>query len=135
MRKNKKGFAKSLLAFMLALIMLTGIVVSNSILLVNYIIVLRTEHKMERKEAILKAGPTRLRPIMMTALATCIAMIPLSLGLLEGGEFFAPLGKVVIGGLLSSTIFTLLVVPCFYVVMDNIGEFFGRFGKGKSKTA
>lgn len=106
---------------MLAIILLTGIVVSNSILLINYIIVLRTEKKMSRTEAIVKAGPVRLRPILMTTIATCIAMLPLALSLREGGEFFAPLGKVVIGGLISSTLFTLLVVPCFYVVMDNIG--------------
>ena len=109
------------MVIILALIMLTGIVVSNSILLINYIIVLRTEQKIPRTEAILKAGPVRLRPILMTTIATCIAMLPLALSLREGGEFFAPLGKVVIGGLISSTLFTLLVVPCFYVVMDNIG--------------
>lgn len=108
------------MVIILALIMLTGIVVSNSILLVNYIIVLREQHGFKRLDAVLKAGPTRLRPIMMTSIATCIAMFPLALSLREGGEFFAPLGKVVIGGLISSTLFTLLVVPCFYIMMDNI---------------
>jgi hydrophobic/amphiphilic exporter-1 (mainly G- bacteria), HAE1 family len=105
---------------MLGLIMLTGIVVSNSILLVNYIIILR-EKDMKRREAILKAGPTRLRPILMTATATMIAMIPLSLGIREGGEFFAPLAKVVIGGLLTSTVFTIIVVPVAYTLIDDIG--------------
>lgn len=116
---------------MLALILLTGIVVSNSILLVNYILVLRHEHGMSRTDAILKAGPTRLRPILMTAMATCIAMVPLALAMREGGEFFAPLGKVVIGGLLSSTVFTLLVIPCFYVLMDDLGN---RLGIGEKEN-
>lgn len=116
---------------MLGVILLTGIVVSNSILLINYILVLR-EKGIERKEAILQAGPIRLRPIVMTAIATCIAMIPLALGMREGAEFFSGLGKVVIGGLISSTFLTLLVVPCVYIVMDDISNFLS--GKGKKKN-
>ncbi len=106
---------------LLGLIMLTGIVVSNSILLVNYIIVLREHQDMKKKDAILKAGPTRLRPILMTATATMIALIPLAMGIREGGEFFAPLAKVVMGGLLTSTAFTLLVIPTAYSFIDDIG--------------
>jgi HAE1 family hydrophobic/amphiphilic exporter-1 len=106
---------------LLGLIMLTGIVVSNSILLVNYIIVLREQHGMKRREAILKAGPTRLRPILMTASATMIALIPMALGIREGGEFYIPLAKVVMGGLLTSTAFTLLVIPAAYSFFDDIG--------------
>ncbi len=121
------------MVIILALIMLTGIVVSNSILLINYILVLRHEHNLPRTEAILKAGPVRLRPILMTSIATCIAMLPLAMAIREGGEFFAPLGKVVIGGLISSTFFTLLVVPCFYVVMDNIGRRLGLVEKEEAK--
>lgn len=117
---------------MLGVILLTGIVVSNSILLVNYINVLR-EKGEERTEAILKAGPIRLRPIIMTATATCIAMIPLALGMREGAEFFAPLGKVVIGGLISSTFLTLLVVPCVYSVMDDISIFLSGKNKKSKK--
>ena len=114
---------------MLGIILLTGIVVSNSILLINYIIVLR-EQGIERNEAVLKAGPIRLRPILMTATATCIAMIPLALGMREGAEFFAPLGKIVIGGLISSTFLTLLVVPCVYIILDDIGNIFKKKDKG-----
>ena len=114
---------------MLGIILLTGIVVSNSILLINYIIVLR-EQGIERNEAVLKAGPIRLRPILMTATATIIAMIPLALGSREGAEFFAPLGKIVIGGLLSSTFLTLLVVPCVYIILDDIGNLFKKKDKG-----
>ena len=112
------------MVILLGLIMLTGIVVSNSILLVNYIIVLR-ERGMKRSEAILRAGPVRLRPIVMTASATIIAMVPLALGLREGGEFFAPMAKVVIGGLLTSTFFTLLVVPVAYSLFDDLGRKLG----------
>ncbi|MHC9543597.1 MAG: efflux RND transporter permease subunit [Vulcanimicrobiota bacterium] len=110
---------------LLGLIMLTGIVVSNSILLVNYIIVLREQHNMKKKDAILKAGPTRLRPILMTATATMIAMIPMAMGVREGGEFYIPLAKVVMGGLLTSTVFTLLVIPAAYSLIDDIGMKFG----------
>lgn len=109
---------------LLGLIMLTGIVVSNSILLVNYIIVLR-ERGQNRHDAVLHAGPVRLRPIVMTTSATIIAMIPLALGLREGGEFFAPLAKVVIGGLITSTSFTLLVVPVAYTLIDDLGRLLG----------
>lgn len=116
------------MVILLGLIMLTGIVVSNSILLVNYIIVLR-ERGLKRGEAILRAGPVRLRPIVMTASATIIAMIPLALGLREGGEFFAPMAKVVIGGLLTSTFFTLLLVPVAYSLLDDLGRMLGMAKK------
>lgn len=105
---------------LLGIIMLTGIVVSNSILLVNYIIILR-HRGLSRNEAILKAGPVRLRPILMTASATVVAMIPLALGFRSGAELFATLAKSVIGGLITSTFLTLLVVPVVYSLFDEIG--------------
>lgn len=105
---------------LLGIIMLTGIVVSNSILLVNYIIVLRRKG-LERDEAILRAGPVRLRPILMTASATVFAMIPLALGLRSGAELFSSLAKGVIGGLITSTFLTLLVIPVVYSLLDEIG--------------
>ncbi|MFH1454019.1 MAG: efflux RND transporter permease subunit [Armatimonadota bacterium] len=105
---------------LLGIIMLTGIVVSNSILLVNYIIVLRGRG-MDRNDAILKAGPVRLRPILMTAASTMVAMIPLALGLRSGAEIFSTLAKGVIGGLITSTFLTLLVVPVVYSLFDEIG--------------
>lgn len=105
---------------LLGIIMLTGIVVSNSILLVNYIIILR--HKgIPRDEAILQAGPVRLRPILMTAAATVFAMIPLAMGLRSGAELFSSLAKGVIGGLITSTFLTLLVIPVVYSLLDEIG--------------
>ncbi|MBI2267571.1 MAG: efflux RND transporter permease subunit, partial [Armatimonadetes bacterium] len=104
---------------MLGVIMLTGIVVSNAILLVNTIILLR-ERGMSRDEAVMTAGPLRLRPILMTALATVFAMIPLAMGLRPGSELFAVLARGVVGGLLSSTFLTLLVIPVVYVTLDNL---------------
>lgn len=105
---------------LLGLIMLTGIVVSNSILLVNYIIVLRGKG-LDKNEAILQAGPIRLRPILMTASCTIFAMIPLALGLRSGSEMFANLAKGVIGGLITSTALTLIVIPVVYSLLDELG--------------
>ena len=103
----------------IGVIMLTGIVVSNAIVLLDYINKLR-ERGMEREEAILKAGPTRLRPILMTSLVTILAMLPLALGIGEGGETQAPLATVVIGGLISSTILTLVILPVIYTCFDDL---------------
>ena len=105
---------------LLGIIMLTGIVVSNAILLVNYIIVLRGRG-FSREEAVLKAGPVRLRPILMTAIGTVMAMIPLALGLRAGAEIFSNLAKGVIGGLITSTALTLIVVPVVYTLLDDLG--------------
>ena len=115
----------------LGLIMLTGIVISNSILLVNYIIILRGRG-MSRKEAILTAGPVRLRPILMTASATVLAMIPMALGIKEGSEMFVPLAKAVIGGLITSTALTLLVVPVVYTILDDLSK---RLGLTRNEDA
>lgn len=109
---------------LLGLIMLTGIVISNSILLVNYIIVLRGRG-YSRRDAILTAGPVRLRPILMTASATVLAMIPMAMGIREGSEMFAPLAKAVIGGLITSTALTLLVVPVVYTLLDDLSKRLG----------
>lgn len=106
---------------MLGIIMLTGIVVSNSILLINYIIVLRHQG-LERGEAVRRAGPVRLRPILMTSLATVMAMIPLALGLRPGSEMFSPLAVGVMGGLITSTFLTLFIVPVVYTLFDDLGR-------------
>lgn len=103
----------------IGVILLAGIVVKNAIVLVDYINVLR-RRGMERDEAILKAGPTRLRPILMTALTAILAMLPMALGLGEGAEAQAPLATVVVGGLAFSTVITLVLVPVIYAVMDDI---------------
>jgi len=103
-------------------IMLGGIVVNNAILLVDYTNLLRRRDKMEMRQAIEEAGRRRLRPILMTALTTIIAMIPLALGLQEGSELQAPLARAVIGGLTSSTLITLVLVPVVYSFFEKKRE-------------
>jgi HAE1 family hydrophobic/amphiphilic exporter-1 len=101
-------------------IMLGGIVVNNAILLVDYTNLLRRRDKMEVREAIEEAGRRRLRPILLTALTTIMAMIPLALGLGEGGEAQAPLARAVVGGLASSTLITLIIVPVVYSLLEGL---------------
>lgn len=104
---------------MLGLIVLTGIVVNNGIVLVDYINKLKGEGK-STTDAIMLAGPTRLRPILMTALTTILALLPIALGFGEGAEMMTPLGLVVIGGLSFSTVLTLVLVPVMYSAVDSV---------------
>jgi HAE1 family hydrophobic/amphiphilic exporter-1 len=103
-------------------IMLGGIVVNNAILLVDYTNLLRRRDKMPLREAIEEAGRRRLRPILMTATTTIMALIPLALGVNEGGEAQAPMARAVIGGLLSSTLITLVVIPVVYSIFEGMGK-------------
>lgn len=105
---------------LIGLIMLMGLVTKNAILLVDYTKILRTEG-MDRRNAVITAGRTRLRPIMMTTLAMIFGMLPLALGLGAGAEMRAPMGRAVIGGLITSTLLTLLVVPVVYTILDDLG--------------
>jgi len=98
-------------------IMAVGIAVSNSILLVNFANDTRIEHGWNAMQGALAAGKTRLRPVLMTALAMIIGMAPMALALGEGGEQNAPLGRAVIGGLLVATIVTLFIVPVLYTLL------------------
>lgn len=100
-------------------IMLAGIVVNNAILLVDYTNQLRFKHGMEMIEAVCTAGARRLRPILMTTSTTVLGLLPLSFGLGEGGESQAPLARVVIGGLLSSTVITLILIPVIYTIFEE----------------
>ncbi len=100
-------------------IMLGGIVVNNAILLVDHINLLRRKEGMTLLEAIEEAGRRRLRPILMTAATTMLALVPLAIGLGEGGEAQAPMARAVIGGLLSSTLITLVFVPVVYAVFES----------------
>ncbi|GAC1400379.1 MAG: hypothetical protein NVSMB59_22120 [Vulcanimicrobiaceae bacterium] len=95
-------------------LMLVGIAVKNAILVVEFTKQLRRDG-MSAREALLHAGPRRLRPILMTTLATIGGMLPLALGIEAGSSTQAPLGTVVIGGLISSTLLSLLVVPTLYL--------------------
>jgi HAE1 family hydrophobic/amphiphilic exporter-1 len=103
----------------LGVIMLAGIVVSNAILLVDYTNVLRRRDGLELREAVELAGRTRLRPILMTSMATMLGLVPMALGLGEGSELQVPLARVVIGGLLTSTFITLLFVPTVYTLFEE----------------
>jgi multidrug efflux pump subunit AcrB len=98
-------------------IMAVGIAVSNSILLVSFANEVRHEHSLTPEAAAVEAGRTRLRPVLMTALAMVLGMLPMALGLGEGGEQNAPLGRAVIGGLIVATAITLLVVPAAYAAL------------------
>ena len=103
----------------IGIIMLAGIVVSNAILLVDYANTLRQRDKMELRPAIELAGRHRLRPILMTSVCTMLGLVPMSLGIGEGSEMQVPLARVVIGGLLTSTLITLVFVPALYTVFEE----------------
>lgn len=103
----------------IGVIMLAGIVVSNAILLVDYTNILRRRDGMELRAAVELAGRTRLRPILMTSLTTMLGLAPLALAIGEGSEIQAPLARVVIGGLLTSTVITLVFVPAVYTLFEE----------------
>jgi HAE1 family hydrophobic/amphiphilic exporter-1 len=104
---------------LIGLIMLMGLVTKNAILLIDYTKVLR-RRGMDRRGALITAGRTRLRPILMTTLAMIFGMLPLFFGLGEGAEFRAPMARAVVGGLITSTLLTLIVVPVVYTLLDDI---------------
>jgi len=106
---------------MIGAIMLVGIVLNNSIVLVDYINTLR-KRGYERNQAILEAGPVRLRPILMTTLATVLALLPMAFGGGEGAESRAPMAIVVAFGLTMSTLITLVLVPVVYTIFDDFGK-------------
>ncbi|MDD4802559.1 MAG: efflux RND transporter permease subunit [Syntrophomonas sp.] len=118
------GRSFSVTAF-IGIIMLAGIVVSNAIVYIDYLKKLRAAG-MERNPAIIEAGRVRLRPILMTALSTMLAMMPMAIGWGEGAEMSAPLATVVIGGLFASTFVTLLLIPVVYSIFDDWGNKFKK---------
>lgn len=108
-------------------VLLVGIVVNNAIIMVELANQMRQREKIDRRTAILKAAPQRLRPILMTTITTVLGMFPLALGIGEGSEFLQPLGVVVFSGLSLATLLTLFIIPCFYTLLhDLIG---GRWAK------
>ena len=125
----------------IGIVMLMGLVTKNAILLVDFAIRLREDqtdaqgHRvpgMERTEALLMAAKVRLRPILMTTLAMIFGMVPLAFALSEGSEQRAPMGQAVIGGVITSSLLTLVVVPVVYCYMDDLANFSKRLFKGKS---
>lgn len=117
----------------IGLIILVGIVVNNAIVLVDFISNRRSKGE-DRTTAIMKAGPIRIRPIMMTALTTILGLVPMAMGIGEGAELTQSMGVVVIGGLSLSTVLTLVVVPVMYTIFDDMSGFFKRkFKKNKKE--
>ena len=114
------GSSVSLMS-LIGVIMLMGLVTKNGILLVDYANVLR-DRGQERTEALVNAGATRLRPILMTTFAMIFGMVPVAFAVSEGSEFRAPMGQAVIGGLITSTLLTLFVVPVVYSLLDDLGR-------------
>lgn len=107
---------------MIGVILLMGIVAKNAILLIDFAKWARERDGLDRRSALIQAGAIRLRPIMMTTLALIAGMIPVALGSGEGAEFRAPLGRAVIGGVITSTLLTLVVIPTFYEILDELRE-------------
>jgi HAE1 family hydrophobic/amphiphilic exporter-1 len=146
------GVVLALMAFRSALsmfsvigvVMLMGLVTKNAILLVDFAIRAREDSVsdqglpvpgLSRTDALLMAAKVRLRPILMTTLAMIFGMMPLAFAITEGSEQRAPMGQAVIGGVITSSLLTLVVVPVVYCYMDDLGEFLKRLWFGQQKTA
>jgi multidrug efflux pump subunit AcrB len=120
---------------MIGLVMLMGLVTKNAILLVDFANHGR-KSGMSTAEALLQAGMVRMRPIMMTTAAMVFGMLPLALALDDGGEIQAPMGRAIIGGVITSTLLTLIVVPVIYSYLDNLGAWAKRrFGAHEEATS
>ena len=120
----------------IGVIMLMGLVTKNAILLVDFANRAR-EEGMERGAALLEAARVRLRPILMTTLAMIFGMVPLAFAMTEGSEQRAPMGQAVIGGVITSSLLTLVVVPVIYVYLDDLGAWTRRWftsGQGQGRT-
>ncbi len=122
------GQSLNMMAY-IGIIMLGGIAVNNAIILIDRINQLRVEG-MDIREAIVLGGSQRIRPILMTSLTTILALLPLTIGIGESASLRAPMALAVIGGLVSSTLLTLVVIPCVYWILDN----FSNYITGKSKS-
>ena len=119
---------------LIGLIMLMGLVTKNAILLIDFTKVLRARG-MDRRTALITAGRTRLRPIMMTTSAMIFGMLPLFFALGEGAEMRAPMARAVVGGLITSTMLTLIVVPVVYSILDDLSAWILRKGSRHARAA
>jgi multidrug efflux pump subunit AcrB len=123
---------------MIGLIMLMGIATKNSILLVDYVLIARNEHGLSRAEAVIDACHKRARPIIMTTIAMGAGMLPIALGLGVDPSFRAPMAIVAIGGLITSTFLSLLVIPVVFTYVDDLIQLVGRglrLAKGVGRVA
>jgi HAE1 family hydrophobic/amphiphilic exporter-1 len=124
-------FRSSLNMFsVIGIVMLMGLVTKNAILLVDFAIRSR-DAGMERTAALLHAAKVRLRPILMTTLAMVFGMVPLAFALTEGSEQRAPMGQAVIGGVITSSLLTLVVVPVIYCWLDDLAAWARRRAGGR----
>jgi HAE1 family hydrophobic/amphiphilic exporter-1 len=105
---------------LIGLLMLIGLVIANAVVLIDRVRSNVNERGMKLDDALIEAGGRRLRPILMTSMATIIALIPLAVGLSQGAIIAAELGTVVIGGSISSTLLTLIVVPVMYSILSPV---------------
>ncbi len=110
----------------MGVIILAGVVVNNAIVLLDFVNQYRAKG-MSRTEAIIKAGPSRLRPILMTTLTTILGLVPLALGIGEGAELAAPMATSIIGGLTISTVLTLVVIPVVYTIFEDWQDILSRY--------
>jgi HAE1 family hydrophobic/amphiphilic exporter-1 len=115
----------------IGVVMLMGLVTKNAILLVDFAIRARADG-MSRNAALLMAAKVRLRPILMTTLAMIFGMVPLAFALSEGSEMRAPMGQAVIGGVITSSLLTLVVVPVVYCYMDELAQWAGKLWRNTS---
>ncbi|PSH68081.1 ABC transporter permease [Phyllobacterium brassicacearum] len=113
------------MAVVIGILMLMGIVTKNAIMLVDFAVE-EVKHGVARNEAIIDAGRKRIRPIVMTTIAMSAGMLPAAMAFGDGGEFRAPMAIAVIGGLLVSTVLSLVFVPSFYTIMDDVSHWMGR---------
>ena len=121
---------------LIGVMLLMGIVAKNAILLIDFAKWAREDRGVPRREALIQAGRIRIRPIMMTTLALIAGMIPVALGRGEGADFRAPLGRAVIGGVIASTVLSLLVIPTVYEIFDEWREWlFARFSRASRHAA
>ena len=114
---------------LIGILMLMGIVTKNAILLIDFAIEMRNRG-LDRMAAVIEAGHKRARPIVMTSIAMSAGMLPSALGVGEGGAFRAPMATAVIGGIIVSTVLSLVVVPAFYLIMDDLSRLIGRLFRG-----
>jgi HAE1 family hydrophobic/amphiphilic exporter-1 len=105
----------------IGIILLAGIAVNNAIVLIDYTNLLRQRDGLALRHAVELAGRRRLRPILMTSLTTILGLIPMSLGIGEGAEVQSPMARVVIGGMITSTLITLLFIPTIYTMIEERG--------------
>jgi HAE1 family hydrophobic/amphiphilic exporter-1 len=115
------------LSALIGLLMLMGIAAKNSILLVEYALVARAERGLDRAAALIEAATKRARPIVMTSIAMGLGMLPIALGFGADAESRAPMAIAVIGGLITSTLLSLVYVPVFFTIMDDLQRFAGRW--------